>query len=154
MVFMTIGFCYFPTINMFAITDVKTGKLVYSRRIKHTQSFYTSFIHSVNKVPVYEYYKIVDNKFVIYKTSFYSYGAGMPEYNPSHHVTITNGIITIDNLNIVLDSFALFVGTVANHKIFFQDKEYNLSQFTKPGNDLKFEIKRVPLYNLIKEVGL
>lgn len=152
--FMTIGFCYLPAINMFTITDIKTGKLVYSRSIKHTQNFYTSFIHSVNRVPVYEYYKIVDNKFVIYKTSFYSYGAGMPEYNPEHHVTIANGIITIDNLNIILDKFAIFVGTVANHKVIFEDNEYNLSQFTMPGNDLKFEVKRVPIYYLIKVVGL
>ncbi len=139
---------------MFTITDIKVGKLVCLRSIKHTQSFHTSFIHSVNKVPVYEYYKIVDDKFVIYKTSFYSYGAGMPEYNPQQHVTITDGMVTIDNLNIVLEDFAIFVGTVANHKVIFDDGEYNLSRFTNPGNNLKFEIKRVSIYNLIKVVGL
>lgn len=152
--FMIIGFCYLPVMNAFTITDIKTGKLVYSRSIRQTQSFYTTFIHSVNRVPVYEYYKIVDNKFVVYKTTFYSYGAGMPEYNPEHHVTIKDGMVSIDNLNTVLEDFAIFVGTVANHKIVFQDKEYSLSQFTNPGNDLKFEIKRVSIYNLLKVVGI
>lgn len=149
-VFIAIAF-FIPMFNMFTITDVESGVVVYVNKLSNIQEFNTSFIHSVNRMPVNEYYKIIDNKFVVYKTTFYSYGAGMPDFEDlGQKPVLKDGMICIDNLNINMESFSIFVGTIANHSLNFDNKTYYLSQFVKPGKSALFKIQKVSLYTLLR----
>lgn len=144
---------FIPLFSMFTITDAETGKIVFADREIDNKKFYTSFIHSVNRMPVNEYYRIEDNHFVVYKTTFYSYGAGMPDFiDYKQRPVLIDGMVHIDNLNIKMDSFSIFVGTIANHSLNINNTTYYLSDFVEPGKSATFKIKKVSLYALLRRL--
>lgn len=149
-IIVTIIF-FMPVFNMFTITDNESGKIVYLNKVSNIDNFYISFIHSVNRMPVNEYYRIINNQFTIYKTTFYSYGAGMPDFEDlGQKPILKDGMVYIDNLNINMDSFSIFVGRVANHSLNFSNKTYYLSQLVRQGKSVLFKIKKVSLYTLLR----
>lgn len=145
---------FIPMFNMLTITDVESGSIVFVDRAFENKEFYTSFIHSVNRMPVYEYYRIVEDHFVVYKTSFYSYGAGMPDFEDYKQKPILkDGMVHIDNLNIKMDSFSIFIGRVANHSLHIDNKTYKLSDFIEPGKTAHFKIQKVSLFVLLRRLS-
>lgn len=145
---------FIPMFNMLTIIDVESGSIVFADRVFDNKEFYTSFIHSVNRMPVYEYYKIVDDHFVVYKTSFYSYGAGMPDFEDyKQKPVLRDGMVHIDNLNIKMDSFSIFIGRVANHSLHIDNKIYKLSNFVEPGKTAHFKIQKVSIYALLRRLN-
>ncbi len=145
-------FISIPMLTEFTISNGKTGKIVYMDSIGNARAFDVSFRHSVNRTPVNEYIRIQGNGFVVYKTTFYSYGAGMPEYDPasSQILTITDGLVQIDNLDRELKDFTYRVGTYADHELSYGDIRIKLSSILKPQSPAFFSIKKVSLYELIK----
>lgn len=151
---LIIASLFIPMFNMLTITDAESGKIVFADKAFDNMEFYTSFIHSVNRMPVYEYYRIVDKHFVVYKTSFYSYGAGMPDYaDYKQKPVLKDGMVHIDNLNIKMDSFSIFVGRVANHSLHIDNKVYKLSDFIEPGKTARFKIQKVSLFVLLRRLS-
>lgn len=143
-----------PMFDMLTITEAESGRIVFVSRKSENKEFYTSFIHSVNRMPVYDYYKIIDNHFLLYKTSFYSYGAGMPDFEDyKQKPVLKDGMVHIDNLNIEMDSFSLFVGRVANHSLYIDNKVYKLSDFIEPGKTAHFKIQKVSLFVLLRRLN-
>lgn len=141
-----------PMFIKFTISNGKTGEIVYIDDIDNAKEFVVSFRHSVNRTPVNEFIKVRENKFIVYKTTFYSYGAGMPEYDGSNKqkVTINNGLVQIENIDRELESFTYLVGTYADHKLSYKDKSMKLSEFIEPQNPAFFSINRVTPFELIK----
>lgn len=141
-----------PLFNRFTITNGNTGELVYVDDISNVREFYISFRHSVNRTPVNEFYKISNNKFIVYKTTFYSYGAGMPEYEPQSNqtLTISNGLVQIENMDRELDSFTTLVGTYADHHFNFKGKSLKLSQYVEPQSPAEFKVERVSAFDLFR----
>lgn len=149
-VFIIIIF-FTPAFNMFTIMDAESNEIVYMNKISNMNEFHITFIHSVNRMPVNEYYKIINNKFIVYKTTFYSYGAGMPDFQDlGQRPVLKDGMVCIDNLNINMESFSIFIGTIANHSLNFSNKKYYLSQFIMPGKSAFFKIRKVSLYRLLR----
>lgn len=141
-----------PMFSRFTISNGKTGEIVYIDDIRNTQEFVVSFRHSVNRTPVNEFIKIQGKKFIVYKTTFYSYGAGMPEYDPQskQKITIDNGLVQIENIDMELESFTYIVGTYADHSLSYKDKSMKLSELVKPQEPAFFSISRVTPFELVK----
>lgn len=141
-----------PISNRFTISNGKTGKIVYMDDIDSAKEFVVSFRHSVNRTPVNEFIKVQENKFIVYKTTFYSYGAGMPEYDAQskQKVTITDGLVQIENIDRELEDFTYIVGTYADHTLSYKDKNMKLSEFVEPQNPAFFSIRKVSYFELIK----
>jgi len=151
---LIIAALFIPMFDMLTITEAESGRIVFVDRAFDNKEFYTSFIHSVNRKPVYEYYRIIDKHFVVYKTSFYAYGAGMPDYiDYKQKPVLKDGMVQIDNLNIEMDSFSLFVGRVANHNLHIDNKTYKLSDFIEPGKTAHFKIQKVSLFVLLRRLS-
>jgi len=141
-----------PLLDRFTISNGKTGEIVYMDQLGNAKDFVVSFKHSVNRTPVNEFIKIQENKFMVYKTTFFSYGAGMPEYDPGsgQKLTIENGLVQIENINRELENFTYIVGTYAEHTLTYNDKSMKLSELVKPQNPAFFSIEKVTLLELIK----
>lgn len=120
---------------------------------KKFEDFNIRFIHSVNRTPVNEYYKIDNNKFILYKTCFYSYGAGMSDGsdipNSSIHYN-DDGLIEIESLNKEFEKVTYYVGTFANHTLLAGNKEFMLKDLIEPKCPAVFEIKKVSIYTMIR----
>ena len=93
-----------------------------------SDSFYIEFIHSVNKSPVKEYYKInKDKKIELYKSIYYNFGAGVETniYGEQKFKFGEDGSLIFYDLNIVFDEINYIVGTVYNHILYIIDENEN-----------------------------
>jgi len=140
-----------PVLNRFTISNGRTGKIVYIDNIENIREFSVSFKHSVNRTLVNEFIRIQGDRFVVYKTTFYSYGAGMPEYdaNSKQVIIISDGIVQIENIDRELDNFTYMVGTYADHTLSFKDKTIKLSELVEPQKPAHFKIQKVSCIDLI-----
>lgn len=140
-----------PVLNRFTISNGRTGKIVFIDNTENIREFTVSFKHSVNRTLVNEFIRIQGDRFVVYKTTFYSYGAGMPEYdaNSKQVITISDGIVQIENIDRKLDSFTYMVGTYADHTLSYKDKTMKLSEFIEPQKPAYFKIQKVSCIELI-----
>jgi len=141
-----------PMFDRFTISDGKTGEKVYIDSISNAEEFVVSFRHSVNRTPVNEFIRIQGSGFIVYKTTFYSYGAGMPESDPDirQKVTVKDGLVQIENIDRKLENFTYMVGTYADHTLSYGGKSIRLSTLIKPQNPAFFSIAKVTPYELIK----
>ncbi|OGO79532.1 MAG: hypothetical protein A2Y23_09695 [Clostridiales bacterium GWB2_37_7] len=141
-----------PILDRFTISNGKTGEIVYIDNIDNVKEFVVSFKHSVNRTPVNEFIRVQGNKFLVYKTTFFSYGAGMPEYDSGsgEKLTLNNGLVQIENMNRELENFTYLVGTYADHTLNYKDKSMKLSELIAPQNPAFFSVGRITLFELIK----
>ncbi|MDI3481794.1 MAG: hypothetical protein PWQ97_1449 [Tepidanaerobacteraceae bacterium] len=112
------------------------------------RKFTLSFIHSVQKTPVYEVYYIDDdNNLVLKETRYYSLGVGLPFTDENGHFSNENGEFRITGLNRKFPSISIMVSPIPGHVIIIDGKTYPLLSFTKPEESIN--IKAVEKWNLI-----
>lgn len=143
---------FIPLIDQFTIVNGKTDNIVFCDTVDKYENFYISFIHSVNRTQVNEYYRIEENKFVVYKTTFYSYGAGMPEVSeiPGADIKFGDGFVEIDNINRRLDQFSYMVGTIAGHTLNTESQSFKLEKYVEPQEPALFKIIRVSIFDILR----
>ncbi|MGD9569347.1 MAG: DUF1850 domain-containing protein [Sedimentibacter sp.] len=150
---LLISILFIPFFKQFTIINGKTNNIVFSRSIDSYKDFYISFIHSVNKTPVNEYYRIEHDKFIAYKTTFYSYGAGMPEISeiPGAQIKFNEyGLIEIDNINREFIEFTYMVGTYADHTLHTESESFKLEKYVEPQEPALFKISRVSIFDIFR----
>lgn len=141
-----------PIFNKFTISNGKTGEIVYIDDVDNAKEFVVSFKHSVNRTLVNEFIKIQGNNFIVYKTTFYSYGAGMPESEPGsgQKVSIIDGLVQIENIDRELKNFTYLVGTYADHTLSYNSKTMKLSDYIEPQHPAFFSVDKITLFEFIK----
>ncbi|MDP3284544.1 MAG: DUF1850 domain-containing protein, partial [Desulfobacterales bacterium] len=72
------GLLFLPFITALEISDFKTRQKLLLVRMQSGEEFTISFIHSVNRRPVYDTLRVESNHLVIVRSRFDSFGAGMP----------------------------------------------------------------------------
>lgn len=127
-------------------------KLIINKKVFNIRSkeFVISYIHSVNKGKVRDYYIIKNKNIILSKTRFVSYGAGIPEPENGQKFIITDDYAEISDINKKIDDLYLFVGTIANHKIEIDESEIELKKIFKPQTSIKIEYKILSLFEYIK----
>lgn len=146
---------FVPLIEQFTISNKKTDQLVFFGNVDDYKDFYISFIHSVNKTPVNEYYRIENNRFIVYKTTFYSYGAGMPDGSDNPNIQIIfndDGLVEIDNINKEFSEFTYMVGTYAEHTMHTANESFKLEKYVEPQEPALFKIRRVSIYHILRRI--
>ena len=115
------------------------------------KKFIISYMHSVNKSKVRDYYIIdKDNNIILEKTRFVSYGAGIPEPEDNENFVIIDDYMEINNMNRIIENLYLFIGVTANHTIMTDEKIIELDNFFKPQTNVKIEYKRISIFEYIK----
>ena len=112
------------------IIDAKNDKLYGSFELSKNDTFSVSFIHSVNKTKVYDYYKFDDKKNIyVYKTTYSSFGAGMPTELDKGESMIYNddGTMTIELPDKKIDTLTYYLSDIYDHILTINDtKEISL----------------------------
>ena len=86
--------------------------------------FSVTFIHSVNKSPVTDYFEIREDGIYGVKTAYYGFGAGVPT-GLEEGQTLTygeDGSIIISGFDMKMDSLVYRVGTVSDHILTLRDE--------------------------------
>ncbi|MGE4284112.1 MAG: DUF1850 domain-containing protein [Clostridia bacterium] len=143
---------FFPVARKFVLIEEKTGKVLYYTDIKPYDTFTVTYTHSVNKSPVDDVFEIQpDYSIMVKKTIYRSFGAGVPyEIDKGQVLNIYDDRMEIDNINLPLEKYLLFVGTIAEHKLMIHEQEIYLDQLTQPQQTVRFEVRKIPIHILIR----
>lgn len=147
-----------PFLTVLSVSSRKYKPLRFYSIQGYTKGFVISYTHSVNKGRVHDFYKPTqDKKLELYKTSFVSYGAGIPEpeETPGAVFTVTDDHYVISGLNRIVPRLVMAVGLIAEHSITFDEafevgqKEFYLTDFFEPQTSIIFEYEKVSFITYI-----
>lgn len=144
-----------PIIKAVRLTAVKIQKpvLYFTMDENRQEEFVICFTHSVNRRPVYDYIRVEQDGFMVVKSRYDAFGAGMPEYSMDTDMRLTwapDGWLELININRRLDTFTLFTGAViANHTLTVRDKVITLSDIVTPGEPVEFKVAKISLLELL-----
>ena len=143
---------FYPFHTVLKLTDLNGGQVVFCAEMSGGEEVVISFLHSVNKRPVYDTLRVAGDHLVIVKSRFDSFGAGMPEMSTG------NGKLRVDKdgwlewtVNQPVPEIRLFVGRVANHSLHLKGRDIVLTDLVEPGTPLSIRPHKASLYAIWKE---
>ena len=145
LVIVAAFFLFYPLYPVLRVASVKKAKLLFCARMAEDEEFVLSFIHSVNKRPVFDTLRIEGNQLLIVKSRFDSFGAGMPEGSQMGQDGWLEWVV-----NRPVPEVTLFVGWVANHSLRLKGREISLSDLAEPGTLLSLRAGKASRYGLWK----
>ena len=120
-----------------------TAEVIASLKVKCGDRFTIRYIHSVDKTPIFEEFRLDRKKgLVLEKTWFTMFGAGLGHWPGHGNLSQDSKWITIDNIEQPLGSFILRIGAPSvGHTIIYHEQEINLSRLA-PGARTLVEFKK------------
>ena len=147
----TVGLLLWPLIPVLEIVDARVGRVAFCARVQPGQEFVLSFIHSVNRRPVYDTLRAEGDHLVIVKSRFDSFGAGMPESSTSEGTLAVAADGWLEwTMNRAVPEVTVRVGRVADHTLSIKGKEIRLSELVEPGVALTLRARKFRILDLMK----
>ncbi len=141
----------FPRHPVLVATSTRTGEDLFCARLDEGEPFIISYLHSVNRRPVYDTLRMGEDGLVIAQSRFDAFGAGMPTHDGE------GGKLTRDGdgwlvwtVNRPLPEITIFVGRTARHTLHVRGKKTPLEDVAPPGTSLTFRARRFSLYQIWK----
>lgn len=133
-------------IKVLLASDYKTDDYIKSWRIKDGHTFKVEHTHSVQLTTVSEKYLIDGQDIVLIESIFHSYGAGLPATTPYKFELMKDGFRIYD-INEKMEYLVYRAGAVrANHRLIYNDKQYDFLDFTEARKGVRFSINRMPYF--------
>ncbi|MCF6093215.1 DUF1850 domain-containing protein [Microaerobacter geothermalis] len=154
---LLLAILFVPVFSAVTITQGETGERLFVAPVESGDTFIIRYIHSIHLTPVEEMYRIdEEGKMILDETRFQSYGVGIPyELEEGQTFSFEGDWMVISNINRVVPYFDQRVGQViANHTLIMKDKKIPLSNISKPGSWVRFQIEKVSLFSIWRERGL
>lgn len=146
-----VGFLLWPLFPVLEIVDGRSGRIVFCARVQPGEEFVLSFVHSVNRRPVYDTLRVGADHLVIAKSRFDTFGAGMPE------ASTQDGTLTIAEdgwlewtVNRPTPEITVRVGRVADHTVHYKGRDIRLSDLAEPGSALTLRVRKSRWLDLMK----
>ena len=129
----------------------RTGNVTFCTRAAIGQEFVLSFVHSVNRRPVYDTLRVERDQLVIVRSRFDSFGAGMPEAStPEGTLAIAKDGWLEWTVNRPVPEITIRVGWVANHTLRIEDRAIRLADLAEPGQPLTMRVRNIRMFDLLK----
>jgi hypothetical protein len=144
-------FLLVPTQNVLVVGTVNPDKTVLCAQMIDGEEWMISYVHSVNRRPVYDDLRIEGKGIRIVRSRFDTFGAGMPETStPENPLRVgADGWLEYTVNRQVLD-ITIFVGRVAGHVLHIKGREIPFASLAEPGTALRFSVGRRSLYQAFK----
>ena len=142
---------FYPQGLALEIVNANTGQVVLCADMAEGEEFVLSFVHSVNKRPVYDTLRVARDHLVIVKSRFDAFGAGMPETSTeqgSFRVAADGWLEW--TINRPLPEVIVRVGRVANHTLHLKSRETRLAALAEPGTPLALRVQNRSIYAVWK----
>lgn len=125
------------------LTDNDSGAELARYDVKRGDVFSITFIHSVNKTPVTDYYEVRDGDFYVTATKYYSFGAGVQtEIEDEQTLTYTDdGGMLVSGFNRKMTGMIYVVGMVSDHMLEIGGEEISLRNLCGRGTAVCFTIE-------------
>jgi len=127
------------------LSNESTGEILFCAEVREGEQFSVSYIHSVNKSPVTEYYQVSGADIYLTALRFRAFGAGMPtKPDEGQSMRIDGDDMVIDGFSRHMPYVCYFIGRVADHTLGWRDSEIHLDTLDEPGQPVLFSIKEYP----------
>jgi len=148
---VAVFFCFYPFYSILQITTVKNGRILFCAKMAEGEEFTLSFIHSVNKRPVYDTIRVEGNHLLIVKSRFDSLGAGMPDASTEGMKLGFGKDGWLEwSVNRPVPEITFFVGWVAQHSLRLKGKDIAMTDLTESGTLLALRMEKASLYEIGK----
>jgi hypothetical protein len=144
-------FLLWPMVPVLEIMDLRSGGTVFCARARTGEEVVLSFVHSVNRRPVYDTLRIESDHLVIVRSRFDSFGAGMPD------VSTQDGTLSIAEdgwlewvVNRPVPEVTVRVGRVADHTLQVRGRDIRLSDLAEPGSALTLRVRKSSWLHLLR----
>jgi hypothetical protein len=110
-----------------------------------------SFVHSVNRRPVYDTLRVEADHLVIVRSRFDTFGAGMPEASTQDGtLSVTEDGWLEWTVNRPAPEVTVRVGRVAEHTVHYKGRDIRLSDLAEPGSALTLRVRKASWLDLMK----
>lgn len=152
---LAIGLTALSSLSFPALTirQLPSGNVVFQTLIRTDDPFKLKYIHSIHRTPVEEHFHMNDKQQIVLDSMvFDSYGVGIPSsLEGGQTFRFDGGKMRLENIDRVLDHFDLRIGQViANHTLYVEDRIIPLSQVSKPGSAVRFEVDNLSLFSYLR----
>jgi hypothetical protein len=148
---VVVGLLLWPFILALELVDGRSGRTVFCARVSPGDEVVLSFVHSVNKRPVYDTLRVERDHLVIVRSRYDSFGAGMPE------ASTAEGTLRIASdgwlewtVNRPVPEITVRVGWVAGHTLTIGGREIRLAELAEPGAPLTLRVTKIRMLDLFK----
>jgi len=138
-----LGFLVWPLFPLLEIVDGRAGRVVFCARAQPGEELVLSFVHSVNRRPVYDTLRVEADHLVIVRSRFDTFGAGMPE------ASTQDGTLTVAEdgwlewtVNRPTPEITVRVGRMADHTVHYKGRDIRLSDLAEPGSALTLRVRK------------
>ncbi len=133
---------FFPKRLVLEVVHVDADRTVLCAVMAEAEEFVLSFIHSVNKRPVYDTLRAARDHLVIVKSRFDAFGAGMPEASTEQGTlrVAEDGWLEWTT-NRPLPEVIVRVGRVAEHALHIKGRTIRLKTLAEPGAALSLRMR-------------
>lgn len=98
------------------------------------RTFSLRYIHSVEKTPVIEYFRVQDDgRMILTATAYQSYGVGLPSLPEEGHLKVADGWLFLEGLHRVYHDIRIRVGPEARISLEVEGKTYPIHEWYPPG---------------------
>lgn len=141
---------FYPFYSFLQISNVRDGKILFQTKIGKDEEFVLSYIHSVNRRPVYDTIRNKGTQFIIVKSRFDSLGGGMPEVSADGSPIMLGRDGCFECLiNRPTKEITFFLGWIANHTLHLKNQIIILSELTPPGTLLSIRVKKASYFEIM-----
>jgi hypothetical protein len=149
-----IGACllFLPYIRVLEISDFKTRQKLMLACMQSGEEFTISFIHSVNRRPVYDTLRVEGDHLVIVRSRYDSFGAGMPESSTGEGtLSIAKDGWLVWTVNRPVPEVTVRVGWTAEHMLHIRDRKIRLAELAEPGSALTLRVQKISMIDYLMD---
>jgi hypothetical protein len=141
-----------PFHSVLVVKTARQGKTVLCARMTEGEEWTVSFLHSVNKRPVYDYLRIEGKEIRILRSRYDAFGAGMPETtSPENPLRIGPDGWLEYTVNRLVPEVSIFVGRVARHELHLKGRKIPFTSLAQPGIALRFTAEKKSFVQILIE---
>lgn len=124
--------------------------------LSKSDTFQIQFTHSIHLSDVIDTYTLKDHQIIQTKLSYQDFAVGMPSNAEGEEIfEVKDGRYYLSNMNRDFPFIDLRVGQVrANHKVVYENRSYQLSNYIKPGEWVRIKSKNVSIWQKLKGVNI
>jgi hypothetical protein len=124
------------------LVDTGIGRIVHTTPMAAGSCFTLRYIHSVEKTPVFETYRInAAGDIYLQETTVKSSGYGLPTAETTGHYSFQNGWLRITDFNQKINPLIFRVSYLNDMLLIFDDHRVNLPAIAVPGHRIEVRIR-------------
>ena len=124
------------------MTDAETDEVYFQQPLEADGVFSVSYIHSVNKSNVEEYYRLENDEICLFRARYRAFGAGVAtELEEGQTLSYEDGYMIIENIHYQIPDLVYRVGTVSDPLIHIGTQSWHMKDLAPPLTSVRFTIQ-------------